>query len=126
MDHDAFIENPSMIWDDENRGDLDTAVLAELWQERQFRDQVVSDMVHMLDEDGGFGGDWDLWEVLAEALEDEQVVELYESLRDQTDRQESEWRGEFEGVFEGKCDDLPDAEDSEDDEFDPSNEEEWS
>ena len=124
MDHEKLLDNPSLVWDEENRGDLDASVLAEAWSNRGFRDQIISDMVHMLDQDGGFGGDWDLWEVLAEALDEEHVIKLFESLREQTDRMESEWRGEFEGIFEGKCDDLPETEDPEE-EFDPSDEEEW-
>ena len=57
MNHEKLIEDPSVIWDEESRGPLEPNALAEVWTDKRFRDQIISDMVHMLDQDGGFGGD---------------------------------------------------------------------
>lgn len=126
MNQNEMLDNPRLIWDEDNRGDLTAAGLTALWGNKRFRDRVTNDMVKMIDKEGGFGSDWDLWEVFAEALSEDQVLRLFDAIRTQTDRMESEWRGEFESIFEGRCDNLPEPEIEEDEEeFDPSEEEDW-
>lgn len=69
------------------------------WEERDFRDQAIESLCRSVSKIGtlNIAGDW--LEVLPQGLTIEQAVALYESIRDGTERSETEWRAQFEAAF---------------------------
>jgi hypothetical protein len=85
--------------------------IAAAWSDPQFRANVTYALVRSVSKNGDFfiASYW--LEVLPTFLPAEQVVSLYERIRDESGRLEVEWRPEFERAFASHASILPRATD---------------
>ena len=81
--------------------------IAAAWSDGQFRENVTYALVRSVSKNGDFfiAGYW--LEVLPTFLPVEEVVWLYERIRDHSRRLECEWRSEFERAFASHVSMLP-------------------
>jgi hypothetical protein len=85
--------------------------IAAAWSDAQFRTNVTYALVRGVSKNGDFfiASYW--LEVLPTFLPAEEVVSLYEHIRDKSGRLELEWRPEFERAFAAHASILPAARD---------------
>jgi antitoxin (DNA-binding transcriptional repressor) of toxin-antitoxin stability system len=77
------------------------------WADVEFRDEAVYNLCRSVSKIGTLNTASDWLNVLSGALPVDQVVDLYRSIRDGTERCESEWRAQFEGAFPEAMPRLP-------------------
>jgi hypothetical protein len=98
MTKDEFLRDPSVLvlrMDERPPADW----IAAAWSNPQFRENVTHALVRSVSKNGDFCIA-DYWmEVLLIFLTAGEVVRLYERIRDESQRLESEWRPEFERAF---------------------------
>lgn len=81
--------------------------IKEAWANAQFRDNGTYELIRSVQKNGDFFIAQFWLEILPEILSEQQVVELYTAIRDQSYRYVHEWREEFEAAFPGVVDQLP-------------------
>lgn len=86
----ARVELPPAAW------------IAEAWRTQEsFRHSIGADLARTVSKLGTFALDSDVYELLPAILTTPEVVALFEVIREQGQRQESEWRASFEAAFPG-------------------------
>ena len=106
MTKDEFLKDPSsMVLKMDEPAPADW--IAAAWSDSQFRDNVTHELARSVSKNGDFfiASYW--LEVLPVFLSTEQVVSLYERIRDESGRLEFEWRPEFERAFAAHVSMLP-------------------
>ena len=83
--------------------------IAAAWGNPLFRNNVAYALVRSVSKNGDFFLVTYWLEILPTFLSAEQVVILYERIRDESGRLESEWRPEFERAFAAHSGELPPA-----------------
>jgi hypothetical protein len=77
-----------------------TEWLREGWQREKFRDDIIYCLVRSVSKVGDFTLAGDVWlRGLPRALDTRQVVDLYQRIRDESQRLELEWRPAFQLAF---------------------------
>jgi len=108
MTKDEFLKDPSALalqMDKPAPADW----IAAAWGDPQFRANVEHALVRSVSKNGDFFVAAYWLEVLPTFLEAEQVVSLYERIRDESGRPEHEWRRQFECAFAAHAGMLPAA-----------------
>jgi hypothetical protein len=103
---DEFLRDPvRVLWAEDQ--DVPIEWIREAWAIEAFRDNATYEMVRSVRKNGDFfiAGYW--LAVLPAILTEDQVVDLYVSIRDQAHRVEDEWRPGFEVAFRRFADKLP-------------------
>lgn len=86
---------------------IPTDWIKEAWANAHFRDNTTYELIRSVRKNGDFFIAQFWLEILPEILTEQQVVDLYIAIRDQSHRYEDEWRGEFEAAFRRFADKLP-------------------
>src|SRR5262245_61715866 len=81
--------------------------LRDAWNIDQFRENATYEMIRSVRKDGDFFHVQYWLSVLPEFLFEEEVIQLYVAIRDQSHRYEDEWREEFEAAFPNVACKLP-------------------
>lgn len=95
-----FFQEPNRVWYSTRRAQVLPAWFLEAWESvPAFRENLTYELTRSVSKNGDFFIASDLLEYLPTVLVRQQVVMLYEEIRDQSSRLEFEWRGEFEKAF---------------------------
>lgn len=81
--------------------------IKEAWGNPHFRDNTTYELIRSVRKNGDFFIAQYWLEILPHILTEQQVIDVYVAIRDQSHRYEDEWRGEFEAAFPGVADKLP-------------------
>jgi hypothetical protein len=106
MNKEEFLHDPvKLSWADGQS--VPDEWIKEAWLIDRFRDNAIYELVRSVRKNGDFFIAQYWLKLLPEILTEEQVVELYQAVRDRSHRYEDEWRGEFEAAFSRFADKLP-------------------
>jgi hypothetical protein len=106
MTKDEFLRDPvGLFWAD-NKGVPNDWIKAA-WSIDHFRENATYELIRSVRKNGDFFIAQYWLQILPEILTEQQTVELYQAIRDQSHRYEDEWRGEFETAFRQFADKLP-------------------
>jgi hypothetical protein len=84
------------------------------WSLAKFRDDVIYELARSVSKVGSFELADEYWlQLLPRFLTKDQSLELYEAIRDESQRLELEWRGLFESAFPQSVGFLPSSRDGE-------------
>lgn len=103
MDKSAFLKNPDCM----DPRDVPSEWMAEAWTIDAVRANQTYGLARAVGKCGELAFTQGYLDLLARSLSDEQLVELYCEIRDLSDRDEVEWRGEFERTFPRVVASLP-------------------
>jgi hypothetical protein len=103
---DEFLANPIVVLA-HGRADIPREWIAAAWQQPLFREYIIDLTIRSVVKTGtpGLAVEW--LELLPGALSGQQVAELYVTIKEGTERSETEWRPDFESLFPNDLDALP-------------------
>jgi hypothetical protein len=106
MTKEDFLRDPVRFFWLENH-DIPNEWIKEAWSVDRFRENATYELIRSVRKNGDFFIAQYWLQILPEILTEQQVVDLYVAIRDQSHRCEDEWRGEFEAAFHRFIDKLP-------------------
>jgi hypothetical protein len=103
---DEFLANP-IVAVAHGRADIPREWIAVAWQQPLFREYITDLTIRSVVKTGtpGLAVEW--LELLPGALSGQQIAELYVTIKEGTERSETEWRPDFESLFPNNLDALP-------------------
>jgi hypothetical protein len=108
LTREAFLANANNCFYSGRRPEIAAEWLREAWAAiPAFRDNVTYELTRGVRKLGTMAGEVTTATSLNAALTREQVVAMYEAIRDESMRHEDEWRGDFERLFPAHAAALP-------------------
>jgi hypothetical protein len=106
MTKESFLQNPRELFKSLQRS-IPIEWIAEAWRTTHLKGDITYELTRSVSKNGDFflAGYW--LEILPRLLTGEEVVELYETIRDESERLEFEWRKQFEQAFAQHAHRLP-------------------
>lgn len=106
MTKDEFLRDPVKLFWAENQA-VPNEWIKAAWSIDQFRENTTYELIRSVRKNGDFFITQIWLQILPDLLTEQQAVELYEAIRDQSHRYEDEWSEDFKAAFHRFADELP-------------------
>jgi hypothetical protein len=106
MTKEDFLQDPvTIFWSGKHQ--IPQQWIKEAWSLKPFRENATSELIRSVRKNGDFFIAQYWLDLLPSLLSEQEVIELYNAIRDNSGRVEHEWREQFLKAFQQYSDTLP-------------------